>query len=133
MLLLDYNEDRSLQKLSTKDKVEESSGTTLNFGTAVESIQGLHAKVHISTLSPYIGFGGGIYKMAVVKRMTSTDDFLKMPLEDRQCEVELYDDCRIGKLLEECKCVPWEVPGYQVITQQKHVCNKKPCSGYGEM
>ena len=123
MLLLDYNEDWCLQKFSTKDKVEESSGTTLNFGTAVESIQGLHAKVHISTLSPYIGFGGGIYKMSVVKKMTSTDDFLKMPLEDRQCEVELQEDCRTGKLLEECKCVPWELPGYQVITYQKNDFN----------
>ena len=116
MLLLDYNEDRSLQKLSTKDKVEESSGTTLNFGTAVESIQGLHAKVHISTLSPYIGFGGGIYKMSVVKRMTAKEDFLSMPLEDRQCEVELYEDCRTRKLFEECKCVPWELQSPQVNT-----------------
>ena len=116
MLLLDYNEDRSLQKSSTKNEVEESSGSTLNFDTAVESIQGVHAKVHISTLSPFIGFGGGVYKMSVIKRMTANEDFLKMPLEDRQCEVELYEDRRTRKLLEECKCVPWEMPGYQVRT-----------------
>ena len=49
-----------------------------------------------------------------VKRMTPTEDFLRMPLKDRKCEVELYEDCRTRKLLEECNCVPWEVPGYQV-------------------
>ena len=114
MLLLDYNEDRSLQKSSSKDKFEESSGSTLNFDTAVESIQGLHAKVHIGTLSPYVGFGGGIYKMSVVKRMTAKEDFLKMPLVDRQCEVDLYESRRTRKLLGECKCVPWELPDYQV-------------------
>ena len=89
MLLLDYNEDRSLQRSSTKDKVGESSGNTLNFDTAVESIHGVHAKVQINTLSPFVGFGGGVYKMSVVKRMTAKDDFLKMPLDERHCDVEL--------------------------------------------
>ena len=111
MLLLDYNEDRSLQNSSMKYEVE-SSGSTLNFDTAVESIQGLHAKVHIGTLSPYVGFGGGIYKMSVVKRMTAKNDFLKM--EDRECDIELYENCRTRKLLGKCGRVPWELPGYQV-------------------
>ena len=68
-------------------------------------------------MSPYIGFGGGTYTMTdVKKRMTAKKDFLKMPLKDRNCEVELYDGCRTRKLLEECNCVPWEVPGFQVRT-----------------
>ena len=54
--------------------------------------------------------------MSVVKRMTATDDFLNMPLKERNCEVELYEDCRTRKLVEECDCVPWEVPGFQVRT-----------------
>ena len=52
--------------------------------------------------------------MTDVKRMTAKKDFLKMALGDRNCEVELYEDCRTRKLLEECNCVPWEVPGFQV-------------------
>ena len=52
--------------------------------------------------------------MTDVKRMTAKKDFLKMPLKDRNCEVELYEDCRTRKLLEECNCVPWEVHGFQV-------------------
>ena len=114
MLLLDYNEDRSLQTSSNKSKAVKSSHLTLSFATAIESLQGGSAKIQINTLSPYIGFGGGIYIMTDVKRMTAKKDFLKMPLQDRNCEVELYEDCRTRKLFEECKCVPWEVPGFQV-------------------
>ena len=82
----------------------------------MESIQGVSAKIQIDTISPFIGFGGGIYTMTDVKRMTATDDFLMMPLKDRNCEVELYEDCRTRHLLEACDCVPWEIPGYQVFT-----------------
>ena len=52
--------------------------------------------------------------MTDMKSMTAEKDFLKMSLKDRNCEVELYEDCRTRKLLEECNCVPWEVPGFQV-------------------
>ena len=72
------------------------------------------AKIHINTLSKATYFGGGSYKMTDVKRMTAKPDFLKMPLKDRNCEVEQYEDCRTRNLIEKCKCVPWEVPGFQV-------------------
>ena len=74
----------------------------------------MSAKIQINTLSPYIGFGGGSYKMTAVKRMTPKEDFLSMPLKDRNCEVEFYDDCRTKRLVENCNCVPWEFPGYEV-------------------
>ena len=116
MILLDYNEDRSLQSLSNMTKANKSSNRTLDFGTALGSIQGSLAKVQINTLSPYTGFGGGIYKITVVKRMTAKEDFLKMELKDRKCEVEFYGDCRARKLFEKCNCVPWELHrhGFQV-------------------
>ena len=115
MLLLDYNEDRSLQVSSHNEDIVKYSHKTLNFNTAVESIQGVSAKIQINTLSPYIGFGGGLYVMSAVKRMTAKKDFLQMPLKDRNCEVQLYEDCRTTKLMQECNCVPWEVTGYQVM------------------
>lgn len=52
--------------------------------------------------------------MTDVKRMTAKKDFLRMPLKDRSCEIELYEDCRTRKLLEECNCVPSELLGFQV-------------------
>ena len=109
MILLDYNEDRSVQALSNITKNAKSPNRTLDLDTAVGSIQGSSAKVQINTLSPYIAFGGGSYKMTVVKRMTAKKDFLKMPLKDKNCEDELYEDCRTRKLFEQCNCVPLEL------------------------
>ena len=114
MLLLDYNEERSLQVHSNKTADVGYSNGELNFDTTVRSYQGSSAKVQINTLSPYINFGGGIFMMSDVKGMTAKEDFLKMVLKDRNCEIELYEDCRTRKLLEKCNCVPWEVSGIQV-------------------
>ena len=95
----------------------KSTNKTMNFDTAVKNVQSLQAKVQINTLSPYVSFGGGIYKMSDVKRMTAKEDFLKMPWKDRKCEVEFYEDCRTRKLFEACNCLPWEVPGFKVKSE----------------
>ena len=57
--------------------------------------------------------------MTAVRRMTAREDFLKMPLNDRGCDVELYEDCRTRKLLEECRCVPWDMPDFKVRSYHK--------------
>ena len=115
MLLLDYNEDRSMQvpSLAKEDNMIFPK-TKMHLGTAAGSLQGMAAKVHVHTLSPYVGFGGGRYKMTVVKRMKAKRDFLGMAYEDRNCEVELYENCRTRKLIAKCGCVPWEIPKKQV-------------------
>ena len=85
----------------------------INFDTTVRSVQGPSTKVQINTLSPFIKFEGGVFIMSAVKRMTAQEDFIRMDLKDKNCEVELNEDCRTRKLLEKCNCVPWEVPGFQ--------------------
>ena len=117
MLLLDLNEDRFLQVSAKEKNTVKSTNKTMNFDTAVKNVQSLQAKVQINTLSPYVSFGGGIYKMSDVKRMTAKEDFLKMPWKDRKCEVESYEDCRTRKLFEACNCLPWEVPGFKVKSE----------------
>ena len=115
MLLLDYNEDRSLPVTFEKSNDVNSS---FKFGTSPENLRGVAAKVHINTLSSFNHFGGGDFIMTDVKRMTATDDFLKMSLKDKKCEEESYEDCRTRNLLEKCNCIPWEVPGLQVKSRQ---------------
>ena len=108
MILLDYNEDRSVQLQQRLQSLGQafsnifikSSNRILDFDTAVGSLQGSSAKIQINTLSPYVGFGGGSYMMTDVKRMTAKEDFFVMPLKDRNCKKELYEDCRTRKLLE---------------------------------
>ena len=115
MLLLDYNEERSLRTSSKADKVEESQFSwEMRLDTAVEGLQGASAKVQINTLSPFVHFGGGIFSMTDVKKMTTKEDFFKLPLKERGCEVDLYEDCRTASLVKECNCIPWELPGFQV-------------------
>ena len=122
MLVLDSNEDRSLQTSSSQVEEnltkEDSSGLTMDLGIPYKSA-GEAVKTRIGTLSHKNHFSGGICKMTAVKRMSAKPDFLKMPFGDRKCTGELYEDCRTRKLLEECNCVPWELPGYQVSTTKK--------------
>ena len=121
MLLLDYNEHHSLQvpghmfaQAFSNSIIRASSNETLDLDTEVRSIESSSAKIQINTLSPYVGFGEGAYIMTDVKRMTAKEDFLNMPLKDRNCEVELYEDCRTRKLFEHCNCVPCEMYSFQV-------------------
>ena len=117
MLLLDYNEDRSINaSLDQTEEVDPTEMNTLNMDVT-DSLQTEEANVHINTLSSFKGFGGGTYKMTAVKKMTVSDDFLKMTPEDRKCNVEPYEDCRTRKLLEQCNCVPSDVLGIQVDVQ----------------
>ena len=121
MMLLDYNEDRSIQTTSVaKEDNVVFPKTKMHLGTTDGSLQGMAAKVHIHTLSPYVGFGGGRYKMTVVKRMKAKADFLGMAFKDRNCEVELFENCRTRKLLEKCGCVPLEVPHNQVMEMEMY-------------
>ena len=107
MFLLDYHEDLSIH---APFESEEGADPLLFNLDAVESVhKNEAAKVQIATLSSHTDFGEGSYKISGVKRMTAKDDFLKMPLDERNCEIETYEGCRTRKLLERCKCVPWEV------------------------
>ena len=88
LLLLDYNTERSSQPLVKK---EDSSNVLLNYNKEFEREEIKSAKIHLNTLSGYTGFGEGLYPMTVVKRIKSKEDFLKMPVKVRNCNIELYD------------------------------------------
>ena len=114
VLLLDYQEDLSLQvPFQNEDDGDSKITTTLNFDTA-ENVQKNEAKIQISTLSSGNYFGEGTYKMSVVKKMTAKSAFLKMPLKDRNCQVELFEECRTKALLAECQCIPLEFLSIEV-------------------
>ena len=120
-LLLDYQDELSIQPPTQQEKKQShnENGALLDFNADVHGFNTEAAKVHIDTLSSFAGFGGGVYKMTSVKRMTVSEDFLQMPLKDRNCEVQKYENCRTKKLVEGCSCVPWEMsmPAYQVMSK----------------
>ena len=104
-----------VQMISDQSNDDDLEKGKMDFDTAVSSLQGIAAKVQIDTLSAFIGFGGGIYKMAAVKRVKALPDFLDMSVEDRGCEVESEQECKTRRLVNQCGCVPWEVADIQVI------------------
>ena len=84
MLVLDYNEDRSLTMPAKNGETFDSLNiTTMSFDPSGD-FQHQKAKIKIDTLSNYAGFGGGNYKMTSVKRMTTTSAFLNILQEPRQ-------------------------------------------------
>ena len=110
LLLLDYNTELSIHPNLGSSGIDRSEEMYLD---TVDTEQ-YEAKIHINTLSKATEFGGGSYKMTVVKKMTAKPDFLKMPLKDRNCEVEEFKDCKTRNLIEKCNCVPSELPGFKV-------------------
>ena len=114
MLLLDYQEDLSMHhSFDAEDDIDSKATTTFNLD-AIESVRKKEARIQINTLSSDKGYGEGTYKMSVVKKMTAKTNFLEMPMRDRKCQVEPFEECRTKALLEECKCVPLEILDIQV-------------------
>ena len=114
MLLLDYHEDLSMHySFGDVDNIDSQTTTTFNLD-AIESLQMKEARIQINTLSSDKEFGEGTYKMSVVKKMTAKSAFLEMPMKDRKCQVEPFEECRTRALLEECNCVPLEFRDIQV-------------------
>ena len=133
MILLDYNEDRSLTSpFKTHHMSFSSNITTMNLDPA-GNYQQDKAKIKIDTLSNYVGFGGGSYKMISVKRMTGTPDFLGMSHEERKCDIERFQDCRTRMLLEACDCVPGQLEEYFGTHKQTYgkLANLKRCDPRG--
>ena len=119
LLLIDQNEDRSIN-ISPKGKTPTRSKNLLNYDNdKFERKQRESIKIHIDTLSPFDGFGGGQYWLAAVKKMTPKKGFLGMDFRDRNCVTEPYEDCKAKKLVQDCGCVPWEMPGFEVGICQK--------------
>ena len=116
MLILDYNTELSLHP-----KIRSSDINSKSFYLKSLDSDQYEAKIHINALSQMTNFGGGAYKMTVVKRMTVTPDFLKMSLKDRNCKVEEYEECRSRNLLKNCRCIPWDVPRYQASSQSSYL------------
>ena len=100
------------------DEIEDdtSKGRTLSLDDE-DTTHIKEAKIHIDTLSSFKGFGGGTYKMTMVKKMTATEDFLKMPPGGRKCEVERYEECRARKIIGKCNCDSSAIFGVQVTSE----------------
>ena len=117
MLLLDYSENHAIYAFEDQpEEVDPSKVKELSMEDSGQ-LETKMAKVHIGTLSSFKGFGGGIYKISAVKKMTTTEDFLRLTSQVRKCEVDSFDQCRNKKVQGLCNCVHLRALGAEVIVQ----------------
>ena len=91
-----------------EDDMDPVITTDLNFD-ALESRQKSDATIQISTMSSDVYFGEGSYKMSVVKEMTAKSAFLKIPMKDRNCQVEPFEECRTKAMLKNVSVPLWKL------------------------
>ena len=75
------------------------------------SDHGNTATIHLSTLDRFSITKPGKYAMASLKKMTGTDDFLDLPDNTKDCQIEVQESCYNRRYVEElqkqCNCLPW--------------------------
>ena len=109
-LFLDYNEERMK---NTNTGVEQLVNLVANMNE--ENKKKKQAKIHINTLEPFVGFGGGNYEMSAIKVMAATESFLGLPEDVRDCQTEYtLQECHLEHYrasAKSCGCVPLSLPG----------------------
>ena len=72
---------------------------------------GERARLQFLTLHRQEDTRPGIYTMKNLKQMTGTENFLAMPDEAKKCQIELMEECRSRRYVQEvqrkCGCIPW--------------------------
>ena len=110
-LFLDYNQERML---GGNTDVAREDDLVVNLNKRHEETKE-EAKIHIDTLEPFIGHGGGNYELSAIKVLSATDSFLSLPESVRGCQTE-YSllECQLQQyrlLVTYCDCVPFTLPG----------------------
>ena len=116
MLLLDINKERSSDILDNEDQSNE--GKSLDLSLVPQSGQ---SKVYIHKLSPYEGFGGGNYKLSVLKQTTGSKDFYKLTDEQKKCQEEVREECDalawLASLRTHCRCRPARLASFNLTVR----------------
>ena len=68
---------------------------------------------HISSLQRHSDHRFGRYKLSALKKMTATDDFLRMDDNVKKCQIGSQEKCRndffVEEILKVCGCIPWRI------------------------
>jgi hypothetical protein len=112
MLLIDYNLERSVNHNNFKQEESKRERKLLSFEVLPRNSQ-TSAKIHIHTISPFDAYGEGNFRMTALKKMTGTDKFLKLTKEEKKCQNEMFEECKvlsfINSIEQNCGCVPWSL------------------------
>ena len=74
---------------------------------------GKKARLHILTSHWHADSRPGKYAMKNLKVMAATDNFLAMPDDVKDCQIETMEDCKSRRYVQEvqktCGCSPWSL------------------------
>ena len=105
-LMIDRNRERSVHSSESKRLRDTKIRIRL-----IEHADDNSAEVYLPLLAPHTFSRPGKYYLSSLKKMTGTEDFLKLPLKIKDCYEGSFEDCENAKLLEasqkECGCLPW--------------------------
>ena len=81
-----------------------------NLGEEKESV-----KIHLNTLTQFVGFQPGSYALYALKKIKTSDGFLGLNENERGCQIEPFEDCDERNYFEkaktQCGCTPWSLIG----------------------
>ena len=86
----------------------DDSDESKSSGKDVSSGNG-YATIFLDTLAPFSGNEEGNYAMTGLKWMSGTESFLELSNEEKECQIESFDECQREKVKETCQCVPWQL------------------------
>ena len=106
-LFVDSNDERMVSgDEDTEHSVEQ-------FRNLHEEINNDKVKIHIGTIEPYTGHGGGNYELSSLKSMATTQDFLSLPLSVRGCQRDYStQQCHLQyykQNTKQCGCQPFSL------------------------
>ena len=109
MLFIDHNTERSVISTSEQGKYKMDK-TVMKMPSRKRKNT---VEIYLPTLSPYSAHEPGSYKMTSLKKMTGTDNFLKMSETTKKCQNEVFEDCKTRYLTANghkvCGCLPWSL------------------------
>ena len=68
-----------------------------------------NARILLDTLSPISDSRSGDYALSNFKWMNGTESFMKLSNEEKDCQIESFEDCQREKIAKQCGCVPWQL------------------------
>ena len=110
-LCFSLSASKSSRMLSKEGK---DNGLLLVIDTGLKEIKSPEAssfKIYMNTLARFSDTRSGIYALSALKKMKGTDSYLKLPDEEKDCQIESFEECAakeyLAKVEKMCGCVPW--------------------------
>ena len=78
-------------------------------GQVESEISGDFATIFLDTLAPFSDKQEGNYALTGLKWMNGTDSYMELSDEEKECQIQSFEECQREKVAKHCGCVPWQL------------------------